>query len=312
MGTNIEQLDISKLLEEAGAEVDALIKSEREKIEALQKKEESSKEKSSKEESSEKSSKEESSMHKKEISAKHKANGDVMKKEESSKEASSKEWSMKKDEGSGYESQAPEASSPAPEMSAGAPGQEGQHEDQGEDLQSMVSSLDDEMLHELMQVVQMEMEGRQQQHAGPEGAPHEEAGPEAAAPQEAPGMEKMAMAYKSELEATKDRLAKAEEQTANIQKSFLAMTELLDKMVNKPVQKAVTDIRSIDYVDKGEKDLKKAEETNISDADLQKKAKELSSDFKKLGSLTKNEREVLSDFFVNKKRTPEILKLVSK
>lgn len=141
MGTE-QNLDITQLLKEAGAEIDALIKTEKEQI-ALQKSE--------------------ASM------GKNKANGQVMKKEESSKEASSmkkeessrEESSMKKDEGSGYENQAPEASasgsqSAAPPMAdPNAPPQDGA-QDQGQDLQTMVSSLDDQMLDELMQVVQME------------------------------------------------------------------------------------------------------------------------------------------------------------
>lgn len=308
---NTDQIDITKLLAEAGEEVDALIKAEKEKLEALKKSEESSKEESSamkkKEESSEASK--EASMKKKEEMPKNKANGDVQKKEESSKE-----MSMKKDEGSGYQSQAPEASdeSGSQQDPAAPPADPQADPNQGEDLNSMVSSLDDEMLHELMQVVQMEMQARQEQQSPDQSQPQMDdssAQPQESAP---PQMEKMAMAYKSELSAVQQKLAKSEEEASNLYKSVSAMTELMDKMINRPVSKAVTDIRHIDYVDKGEKELKKSETENISDADLQKKAKEFAMDNKRLGTLVKNERDVLSDYLVNKKRSPEILKIISK
>ena len=315
MSTNMEQIDISQLLAEAGAEVDALIKAERTKLEALSKKEESSKEELSKEESSmkkEESSKEESSMKKKEAMAHNKANGDVQKKEESSMKK--EESSMKKDEGSGYENQAPEASDDAGSHEDAPPSPEGSEDpQQGEDLNSMVSSLDDEMLHELMQVVQMEMQARQEQQSPDESQPPME-DPAAQQSQSAPPpmMGKMESAYKSELSAVQEKLAKSETEASNLYKSVSAMTELMDKMINRPVTKAVTDIRHIDYVDKGEKDLKKSETENISDADLQKQAKALAMDNKRLSTLVKNERDVLSDFLVNKKRSPEILKLIAK
>jgi hypothetical protein len=282
-----QNLDISQLLKEAGAEIDALIKTEKEQI-ALQKSE--------------------ASM------GKNKANGSVMKKEESSmkkEESSREESSMKKDEGSGYENQAPEASASASQSAAppmadpNAPPQDGQ-EDQGQDLQTMVSSLDDQMLDELMQVVQMEKETRQSQQAAPQEGSQSMS--QSAPP---PGPDMSQMAQKSELEDTKNRLAKAEKQAQDLQQSFTSMTDLLDKMVNRPVQKAVTDVRQIEYIDKGEKALSKSEAENISDADLKKRLTEMSKDQKQLGALTKRERETLGDFFINKQRTPEILKLVS-
>lgn len=297
--TEKQDFDIGKLVAEAGAEVDALIKAEKEKIEALKKAEESSSSSSESSSSSSVAKKEDS------FSAAGSAEDNLMnKKEEGS--SSSSESSMKKDENSsGYESQAPEASSPPPSPEDGAaPAPE---EQQGEDLQSMVSSLDDQMLDELCQVVMMEQEARKQQ------APQEQP-PEApqAAPQESAPMDKMAMAYKNELEKYQEKLAKSEEQANVLQKSFTAMTELLDKMINRPVSKAVTDVRSIDYIDKNDKTLKKTEGVNISDADLKKKANEIAKDHKKLGTLAKKERDALLDFLVTKKRTPEVIELVSK
>jgi hypothetical protein len=140
-----------------------------------------------------------------------------------------------------------------------------------------------------------------------------QAAPSPAQAPPAPPMDSASMAMKSELEKYQEKLAKSEAQAADLQKSFTSMTELLDKMINRPVQKAVTDVRNIEYIDKGEKDqLKKTESANISDADLKKKAVEISADPKKLGALAKSERDTLLDYLVTKKRNPEVLKIVSK
>ena len=64
------------------------------------------------------------------------------------------------------------------------------------------------------------------------------------------------------------------------------MTELLDKMINRPVQKAVTDVRNIEYIDKGEK-LKKASQLIFQMLILKRKQMKLSMDPKKLGALRK-------------------------
>lgn len=277
---NEQAVDLNALLKEVGGEVDELIKTEQARLEALKKNEESS-----------------------------------MKKEESS----SKEQSMKKDEGSGFESPAPAAdasaqqSSAAPADASAQPGAE----DQGESLQSMVQGLDDEMLQELMQVVQMEMEGRSKS-ASPAPSPMDAAAsPAPAAPAASPDMSmgkaeaSMAM-HKKELEAVKEKLAKSEKQAENVEKAFVAMTDLMEKIVNRPVTKAITDIRNVDFVDKGEKDLKKNEQETISDEEFQKRAKKLATDRNELGKLTKNERESLSSYFVTKRRSPEVLKLISK
>lgn len=278
-----QTVDLNAILKEVAGEVDQLIKTEEARLDALKKNEESSK-------------KEESSMSKKEESS--------MKKEESS---------MKKDEGSGFESPAPEASassSAAPAESAAAPGAE----DQGESLQSMVQGLDDDMLHELMQVVQMEMEARSKSAAPAPDASMSQ--PPAASPAPAADASAMkseaSMMHKKELDEVKEKLAKSEEQSKNLEKAVTAMTDLMEKMVNRPVTKAVTDIRNVDFVDKGEKDLKKNEDANLSDEDFHKKARKIANDKNELGKLTKNEREALSAYFVTKKRSPEVLKLISK
>lgn len=273
------QIDINQLIQEVGQEVDALIKAEKEKLEALNKAEPVVKQEDKKEESSKEDSKDKSDMEKMEAV-------------------------KKDDEGSGFESPAPEASaqSAAPDMSAQAP-----QEQSAESLESMVQGLSEEELQELMQVVQMEMQGRQAQQAPAE----QQAAPEASAPAAAPEM-KAEMAYKKELDEVRGQLKKSEDQSKKVEEAFTVMVDLMDKVVNRPVQKAITDIRTIDYADKGEKDLKKSEVVDISDSDLEKRLRKMSSDRKELGALNKSEREALSDYFVTKKRTPEVLKLISK
>lgn len=231
---------------------------------------------------------------------------EAMKKENMEKPAAE----MKKDEGSGFENPAPEASSqPAPSGPPASP-EESQEQSKAESLEDMVRSLDEDMLQELMQVVQMEMESRKQSSAP--AAPEASMSPPPAAQPPAPE-QKMEMAYKKEFDGMKEKLAKSEEQAKNLEKAFTSMTDLLDKMVNRPVTKAVTDIRAVDYVDKGEKELKKNEDiVNISDTDLKKHLFKMSSNPKELAKLTKGERDTLSEYFTNKKRTPEVLKLISK
>lgn len=288
MEQKLEQLDLNALLQEVNQEVDALIKHEKEKLDALQKSEESKKE-----ESSSSSSDSKAGMEKKEESSMSKAE------ESSSSSSSSKAEEMKKDDGSGFESPAPEASSDQSMDSQ----QQSMGDESAESLESMVQSLDDEMLQELMQVVQMEMEARKSKDQAP-------AAPEQQAP--APEEQGLEMAYKTEVDGLKEKLTKSEEQTKQLEKAIGDMTDLLDKVINRPVIKAVTDIRNVEYVDKGEKELAKSEAKDVSDADLSKRLREMAGNPKELAKLTKSERENLSGFFVNKKRTPEVLKLISK
>lgn len=286
-----EKIDIGALINEVGAEVDALIKSEQVRLETLKKSEESSKEESSKE----------ASMEKKEESSKEESSKSMEKKEESKKEESS----MKKDESSGFESPAPEASSPSPDMSQSSP----DGSDQGESLESMIQSLDDSMLDELIQSAMMEKDKRSQSSQS-EPSPSPDMSQSAPAPQDSPKLE---MAYKKEVDDMKEKLTKSEETAKNLEVAFTSMTELFDKMINRPVQKAVTDIREIEYADKGEKDLKKSEaKKEFSETEVKEQLYKMGSDHKQLEKLNKNEREALSDFFVTKKQTPEVLKLIYK
>lgn len=294
VATQIENMDLSALLQEVGKEVDTLIKSENEKIEALKKAEASKSESSSS-----------SSMAKAEESKSESSKSEMEKAEESSKSEMAKSAeAVKKDEsGSGFESPVPEASAPV----AAAPAAENQ--ESGESLEAMVQGLDDDMLHELKQIVDMECQGRQQSQASADQASADQS--KAAAPA-APDMGKMEMAYKKEMEDVREKLAKSEEQAKSMEKAFTTMTELIDKMINKPITKAVVDIKHVDFIDKGEKELKKSEQETVSDSDLDKKLKKMATDQRELGKLTKNERDALGQYFVNKKRTPEVLKLINK
>jgi len=292
-----QNVDLNAILKEVAGEVDELIKSEQARLDSLKKNEESS---MKKEESSMK--KEESSMKKEESS---------MKKEESSMKK--EESSMKKDEGSGFESPTPEASASSSPAPADPSAQASPEADAGDSLESMVHGLDDEMLHELMQCVQMEMEARSKSAAPApmESAPAASPSPSPAASSAMKSEESSAM-YKKEMDAMKEKLSKSEENAKNLEKAVGTLTDLMEKMVNRPVTKAVTDIRSVDYVDKGEKDLKKTEQENISDEEFHKRAKKIAGDRSALGALTKNERDALSNYFVTKKRSSEVLKLISK
>jgi len=255
-----QNIDLDALLSEVGAEIDTMIKSEKDKMEALKKSDSKLK---------------------------------------------------KDDEGSGFEAPAP---SPSPEASAApeeapAPEAEAAPEEsqQEESLQSMIQGLDDEMLQELVQIVQMEMETRSksQEPSAPEEAPSPS--PEASAAP-APEMSKMDM-YKSEVQGLKEKLNKSEEQSKNLEKAFTAMTELMEKMVSRPVVKAVTDIRSVDFIDKGGASLQKSE---MSDQEIDSHLRKMASSSTELAKLDKNERDALSSYFATKRRTPEVLKLVSK
>lgn len=265
------EFDLDALVKEAGEMLDKAIKQEQDKMEALKKSEEMNK-------------KEDKPMEPK---------------------MDNQPEPMKKDDaGSGFESPTPEASSPAPSESSPSPSQESP-----ESLDQMVKGLDDGMLHELMQVIQMELSSRKPQESAPAASPS--APPPPSSPSPSPEMDKMEM-YKKEVEDLKTRLAKSEQESKSTQDAFNTITDLFTKIVRKPVSKAVTDIRNVSFIDKGEQDLKKNEDGNISNEDLAKKMADLSKDGKKMSALNKNEREVLSNWFVKKQRTPEVLQLVNK
>lgn len=259
-------LDLDQLLNDVHSTLNALVKSE---------------ESSMKEESKEKSKKEES------------------KKEESSKEESSLE---KDDEGSGYESQAPEASMDAP---AEEPAQEEQAmgDDSEESLEAMVSGLSDEMFMELAQIVEME-KAKRQEPAQSEEAP---AAPEMQAPaEEAPAApQDLAMTYKSEVDTLKAKLEKAEADQADLAKSVKTLMEMVVIAKKAPVERAVTDIS---YIQKGES-LTKSEANPEA---VYAKAKAFAANHSKMAKLTKSEVSALSNFMSTKKVTEQILDIVNK
>lgn len=276
--SNIQEFDLDQLISEAQTLINDVVSmaGELKKSEgqAMAKKEESSKEESSKEESSE-----ESSM-KKEESAK----------EESSKEESSKESSLKKDDDSGFESPSPEAQ---PE--------DNQMEQQEEHLEDMLKDLPQEMLQELIQKAQMELSSRQQQEEPQQ--PQE-------ASQQAPEMAmKSEKVENTELEEMKARLKKAEDENADLKQVVHTTLEIVQKVSNTPVKKAVTGM-DVAFVDKGEAQLNKSE--SMSQEDALKKAKELARDNKKLSTLSKSERESLSDFLIAKKVNEKVLQILNK
>jgi hypothetical protein len=282
------QFDLNKLIDEVTTEVNALIKSENEKLETLKKG----------------LAADPQSRPDKGFGAITVVKGEESK-EESSKEASKEESSKlkKDDEGSSYTNQAPEASAetaPAPEASAPAAPQG----DEGASLQEMVSALDDQMLSELAEACQAEMANRQS--AAPAGPEDSAPAPEASAPA-APAPAGLQMSEASKEMETK--LAKAEEKHAELEKTVQLMADLVEKMASKPVIKAVA---AVDYVGRGEDVLKKTEAKDFTVAQVDAELKKIANDPKKLETLNKRERDQMLDFFSKKVKTPEILKIITK
>jgi hypothetical protein len=272
-----KDLNVDELIGEAISTIDTLIKSENEKLKTLGKKEESSKEQS----------KEES------------------KKEESSKESSKAE--MKKDEMSS--SPAPDASAQPPQDAPAPDQQPDQQQDDGADLHGLVSSLDDGMLQELMQVVQMEMESRQSQQ---QPAPEESTDNISPAPEASQQMAPADMAMKSEFESMKAKLAKSEENFANLQASVLTITETITKSASTPRPKAVTEIKDVQVVGRGEDLNKKEKGNNPSASEVFKKMDSIAKDRFALQSLNKSEMDTLQGYFHTKQINDKVLQLFNK
>lgn len=279
MSKKNKDLNVDELIGEAISAIDSLIKGESDKLKSLKKDEESSKEASSKEESS---------------------------KEKSSKEESS----MAKDEPMQDAPPAPQEA--APQEDQAPPQDDGQQapQEDGADLQGLVSSLDDGMLQELMQVVQMELQNRQS--APSDNAPQEQSSDTIAPAQEA--SQQMApadMAMKSEFESLKAKLAKSEENFANLQASVLTITETITKASSKPRPKAVTEIKDLDIVGRGES-LGKSDKNNPTPAEVLKKMDSIAKDRFALSSLNKSEMDTLQVYFSTKQINDKVLQLFNK
>lgn len=298
-------LDITKLLDEVEAEVKTLLKSAQEDAANLAKAEK-------KDEKSE-----DSKVAKAEESAKEESKKEESKKEESSKEEKS---AMEKadEEGSGYESQAPEASdeaAAAPEAEA-APEAQAEGADEVEDVAAMLKDLDDDMLHELYQRIKMELMGRMQaQEGSAEAAPEAAAAPEAeAAPAEQMQMSKSEKEYTEKLAKAESDLKSKEEEIAKLKKSLEEhekgigeFADIVKTLVERPVVRAATDIQ---FVSK-DGDLKKSEK-DMSDEEIKKAVDTLSADRKKLASLSKSELDVIADFYSGKNVKDKLIKVLNK
>jgi hypothetical protein len=273
-----KDLNVDQLIGEAIETIDTLIKSENEKLKTLSKTEESSKESSKAEQS-----KPEQSVKKDEMS------------------------SSPAPEASSSPAAPPQESSPAPDQSQADPNQQ---PDDGADLQGLVSSLDDGMLQELMQVVQMELESRQssQQQAPPEQSSDQIAPAPEASQQMAPAD----MAMKSEFEAMKEKLAKSEEKFANLEASVLTITETITKSASKPRPKAVTEIKDVQVVNRGEDLSKKEKNSQPTPAEVFKKMDSMAKDRYVLSSLNKGEMDTLQGYFSNKQINDKVLQLFNK
>lgn len=286
-------LDINKLLDEVEADVKKLLKSAQEDAEGLKKAEESKAEASKKEESKKEESKKED-------------------KKEQSKADSEKSAMAKADkqEGSGYESQAPEASEAPAADEAAAPAAEG---DQAEDLASVMQGLDDDTLHELYQKIKMELMARmqsQEDSAAHASAAHtaetSAAAPDLAMKSEKESIEKLTKA-ESELKTKDEEISKLKKSLEDYERGLSEMTDMLKQVLERPVQRALTDISFI--AKDGTEGLKKSE---MSDEDIKKAVDAISSDRKKLSALNKSEIDTIQDFYAGKNVKDKILKIVNK
>lgn len=221
---------------------------------------------------------------------------------------------MKKDaEGSGYSNMSPEQSEGSKEESSGS--SEGsseasqspeQQDDSGVDhIADMLGGLDDDQLQHLYMSVKSELMGRMQPQQEASQSPAQPS-PEAPAPSpsaSSPDMEKM---YMNEKKGLEEKLSKSESEAESLKKALSQATEMLDRLLSRPVKKAITDIR---FVEKGEETVK----TEFTKDELNRKIDEISKDQGKLGKLTKSERETLLDFRVGRYNgRDEVIKIVSK
>jgi len=232
------------------------------------------------------------------------------KKEESSKEQSmkkeesSKEQSMKKDDPSQSPSPSPESSD---SQSSPAPSPEDSQSQQDQDygtLEDLLADLDPEKLQDLMEKCKMEMAKRQSPAPSPEQAAPPAASPSAPAPSPSAPLQ-MSEKDSAKVEELEQKLAKSETETKKLQAGLEKVTELFEKMINKPVRKAVTDIA---HVAKPGETLQKAEAKPLTDKEISTKLNSIS----RKASLTKNERDSIVDYCLHKKGKETILKLIEK
>lgn len=282
---DLSNVDIDAMIAELQQTFDTLQKNINDETVSLQKmdKEESSKEESSKEESS---------------------------KEESSKEASMEQAALNKEEGSSYESQAPEASeaAPAPEASA-QPEQEIQPDaqpemEQPEEMESLLSSIPEESLQQLLADVQAEIAKRGQADQ-PEAQP--EAQPEVQ-PEAQPDMDQQpdpSLALKAEKEEAVEKLSKAEKENAELKQYVEILASNLNKVLAKPQPRAISDISAVKMVPKD--NLNKSE---LSAAELNKKVSDIAKDPRKLEKLSKSQIDAVAAYRFDKKISKEILEII--
>lgn len=283
-------LDINKLLDEVEADVKRLLKSAQEDAETLKKAEdeESKKEESKKEESKKEDKKEESKMEKADDA-----------------------------EGSGYESQAPEASVDEEQSPIAEEAQpEQQQEGDLEDISQIMQGLDDDMLHELYQKIKMELMARMgnQEQQAPEQAPEQQdaqpemsaqPSPDLAMKSEKEAFEKLSKA-ETVLKSKEDEISKLKKSIESYEQGLSEMTDMLKTVLERPVQRALSDIS---YIGK-EEGLKKSE--GLSDEELHKAVNALTGDRNKLKSLQKSEFDTIQDFYAGKNVKEKIIKLINK
>lgn len=278
------KIDLEKLVKEAIGELDVLIKKETDKADELKKAEAAAAEVLKKEESSKEKSKEES------------------KKEEEK----SKEESMKKDDASASSpAPSPEASDSSATPPASPEASDSQQDQDFGSLEELLADLDPEKLQDLMEKCKMEMAKRSS--PAPQAAPADMGSPSAPAPSpSASAPLQMSEKDNAKVEELEQKLAKSETETKKLQAGLEKVTELFEKMINKPVRKAVTDINHV--AKPGETSLQKTEAKPLTDKEIGLKLNSIS----RKPTLTKNERDSIVDYCLHKKGKETILKLIEK
>lgn len=185
------------------------------------------------------------------------------------------------------------------------------------DAAALVADLSDEDLHELAQAIADELEHRSAPQDDAEVAPQEPEMAEKAEDdkddkeddkddkEEAKKDDKEEVA-KSEATKVEGEIEKLKAESEDLKKSLAAALGLVETLATRPVRKSLD---GINYAARGDDNLKKSE---VKPEDVHTKIVGISKDQSKLASLTKAELNVMSDYFRNKVINEDVLKLFNK
>lgn len=267
-------LDINKILQEVEADVKALLKSAQKDAETLYKAEESKKEESEKEESKKEESKEKSKMEK-----------------------------ADEQEGSVYENQAPEASKDFQDQMEQEDDMDEDENLDNEDLVEMLKGLSDEELQYFFEKVKSELDARMQSQEDMQS--QQQMQEPAMQQQEQLKMSKSLKEKEQALRKAQEFIKAKDQEIEELKKTLNEMYEIVKTLTERPVSRAISGIQ---YVSK-ENSLQKSEMTYES---IKKSLDELTKNKEKLASLTKSELSAIEKFYLNKKVSDELIKIINK